>query len=480
MTTTNPLDLLHSNFTRLTPGQQSKMRDACLEILESTGVRLFHPPALDLLKRAGATIADGNLARIPASLVKKALAMAPHDVSLYNRYGQLALPVTGYRSFFGPGSDCLHIIDHRDGQRRSPLIRDVVEGTILCDALDHIDFLMSLFLPVDVDRLNTDRYQMEVMLNYTTKPILFVSYELSGSIDAVKMAEIVVGGPAQLAEKPFIVSYINPTTGLRHNKEALQKLLFMAERGIPLIYVPGATAGAAVPVTVAGSNVVRLAGALVGLVLAQLIRPGTPVLIPGWGALAMDMRTAVQIYCGPDHQGVAQSMAHLLSLPMLSLGGASDAKLVDQQAAIEAALTLLLNAITGSHLVHDIGYLESGLSGSLAQIVICDEIIAWIKRALSPVDVSSEALALDVIHSAGPDGQYLNKKHTLRHFREQWHPSLFERDNYEGWVKKGSHTLAERAALRVDEILATHKPEPLPNKVKEALRAIVENPTPRG
>jgi len=469
------LDLPNSNFTRLTEEQQGKMKEACLEILERTGVRLYNQDALDLLHRSGVKIEDGNRVRIPAPFVEKAIAMAPHCVTLYDRHGEAAMPAMGYRSFFGPGSDCLHIIDHRTGERREPVSGDVIEGTILCDGLENIDFLMSLFLHVDVNRETADRYQMEELLNNTTKPIIFVTYEMSGCIDAVKMAEVVAGGPAALVEKPFIACYINATTGLRHNKEALQKLLFMAEKGIPFFYIPGAMAGTAGPVTVAGSYAMRLAGALAGLVIAQLKREGTPVFIPGWGALALDMRTAVQIYTGPDHQGVAQAMAHYLDLPMLALGGASDAKLVDQQAGIEAALTLMFNAVVGSQLVHDIGYLESGLSGSLAQIVICDEILTWVKRALHPVEITDETLALDLIHETGPDGQYLDKKHTLRHFRDQWHPLLFERYNYEGWVKNGSQTLAERAAERVNEILNTHKTEQLPEKVKEQLRAIVEN-----
>lgn len=473
----NMLDLPNSNFTRLTKEQQKQMKDACLEILECTGVCLYSQEALELLAKSGVKIEDGNRVRIPASLVEKAIAMAPHSVTLFNRQGEPTIPVMGYRSFFGPGSDCLHIIDHRTGERRNPVLRDVVEGTTLCDGLENIDFLMSLFLPVDVNRVTADRYQMEAMLNHTIKPIIFVSYEMSGCIDAVKMAEVVAGGSKSLAEKPFIACYINPTTGLRHNKEALQKLLFMAEKGIPLIYIPGATAGAAVPVTVAGSNAMRLAGALAGLVIAQLKHEGTPVFIPGWGALALDMRSAVQVYTGPDHQGVAQSMAHHLDIPMLALGGATDAKLLDQQAGIEAALTLMLDAVVGSQLVHDIGYLESGLSGSLAQIVICDEILTWVKRALYPIEITSETLALEVIHESGPDGQYLDKKHTLRHFREQWHPLLFERYNYEAWVKNGRKTLAERAAERVNEILNTHKPELLPEKIKDGLRAIVENPS---
>jgi len=469
------LDQPASNFTRLTDQQQAQMKAASLEILECTGIRLFHQEALDLLHHAGLQIEDGNRVRIPAPFVEQAIAMAPHRVTLFNQHGAPVMPVGGYRSFFGPGSDCLHIIDHRTGERRDPVLNDVIEGTILCDALGNIDFLMSLFLPVDVDRERADRYQMEAMLNHTSKPIVFVTYDLSGCTEAVNMAEAVAGSPTSLAEKPFVACYINPTTGLRHNKEALQKLLYMAEKGLPLFYIPGAMAGAAVPVTVASSNAMRLAGALAGIVIAQLKREGTPVFIPGWGALALDMRTTIQVYSGPDHQGVAQALAHHLDLPMLSLGGATDAKLVDQQAGIEAALSLLFNTIAGSQVVHDIGYLESGLSGSLAQIVICDEILTWVKRALSPVEISTESLALDMINAAGPDGQYLDKKHTLRHFREQWHPLLFDRNNYETWVKKGKKTLAQRASERVNEILGTHKTEPLPADIKQAIHAIVES-----
>jgi trimethylamine---corrinoid protein Co-methyltransferase len=479
MDTSHLLDLPDSFYTRLSSEQQNQIKDASFEILERVGACLYDQDALDLLKHAGVKIEDGNRAFLPQDLVEKTLAMAPDRFILFNRSGIPALPVKGHRTFFGPGSDCLHIIDHRTGERRAPVLRDVVEGVIVCDGLDNIDFLMSLFLPVDVKSEIADRYQMQAMLNYTTKSVIFVTYELSGCIDAIKMAELVAGGSHELMERPFVVCYLNPTTGLRHNKEVLQKLLFMAGKGLPVIYIPGATAGAAVPATVAASNAMRLAGSLVGLVLAQLKREGTPIIIPGWGALAMDMRSAVQIYTGPDHQGVAQAMAHRLELPMLALGGATDAKIIDQQAGIEAALTLLFDAVVGSQLVHDVGYLESGLTGSLAQIVICNEIITWVKRALQPVDISSETLALDLIQDTGPDGQYLDKKHTLRHFKDQWHPLLFDRSNYEGWVKRGSQTLAERAAERVGEILNQHTPDPLPDKVKVEIQKIVENPTHR-
>jgi trimethylamine--corrinoid protein Co-methyltransferase len=314
---------------------------------------------------------------------------------------------------------------------------------------------------------------MKVMLSQTSKPIVFVTYDLSGCVDAIEMAETVAGDPAALREKPFIVCYINATTGLLHNKEALQKLLYLAEKSLPAIYVPGVSAGLTEPVTVAGSTAVKNAGVLVALVLSQLKREGTPIIVPGWGGMELDMRTMVRPYCGPDHRGVAEALAHYNTLPMFSLAGASDAKLVDQQAAIEAALTLMVEAVAGGHIVHDLGYLESGLSGSLAQLAICDEIVAWIKHLTQDIEINDEALALDLIDQLGPDGQFLKSEHTRRHFRERWYPRLFERDNYHGWLAKGGKTLAERAADRVEEILATHKPESLSKEVAQAIHAIV-------
>jgi trimethylamine--corrinoid protein Co-methyltransferase len=461
-------------FSRLTPAQCQRIHQASLEILQRTGVRLYDQEALDLVRQAGAQVSDGTRARFPAGLVEQALAVAPKQVVLYDRLGRPAMPVAGPRTFFGPGSDCLHIVDHRTAQRRPPLLRDVIEGVTLCDALEHIDFVMSLFLPSDVSPKTADRYQMEAMLQNTTKPILFVSYDMSGCLDAVAMAEAAAGGAGPLREKPFVAGYVNSTTGLLHNTEALQKLLYLAEKGLPCIYVPGASAGLTEPVTVAASTAVKNAGALVGLVIAQLKRPGTPVIVPGWGSVAVDMRTLVRPYSAPDHRGVAEAMAHFYGLPMFSLAGATDAKVVDQQAASEAALTMLLEALAGGQIVHDLGYLESGLSGSLAQLAICDEIVGWIRHLTREIEVGDETLALDLIDQLGPEGQFVGTAHTRRHFAGHFYPRLFERENYGGWQAKGGKTLGERAAGRVEEILAAHRAEPLPEAVARSVHAIVE------
>src|SRR5574337_299378 len=191
-------------FSRLTSEQCERLHQASLQILERTGVRLFEPEAIELIKKAGATVSDGNRVRIPARLVEQALAAVPKRVVLHNRRGQPAITLEGRCSYFGSSSDCLNIVDHRTGRRRPRVLQDVGEGVTVCDALENIDFVMSMFLPGDVNQQIADRYQMEVMLNCTTKPLVFVTYDLSGCVDGIEMAKAAAGGAAALREKPFV------------------------------------------------------------------------------------------------------------------------------------------------------------------------------------------------------------------------------------------------------------------------------------
>ena len=461
-----------AQFARLSDDQARRIHWASLEILERFGARLHHQEAVDLLKKGGADVEDGNLVRISSGMVEKAFTTVPKRVVLYDRHGGAAMPLQGNRCFYGPGSDCMNIIDHRTGERRKPLLRDVIEGATLCDALPNIDFLMSMVLPSDVDQVTADAFQMQAMLSHTTKPIIIVAYELRGLVDAVEMAEAVVGGERALRRSPMVTCYINVVSGLNHNEEALQKLLYLSGKGLPSLYIPATTGGLNSPITPAGAVAQDNAGVLLGLVLSQLSREGAPFIMPGMHPTPMDMRTMVAPYADPE-RGAFQALARLYSLPAFGWGGVSDAKVVDQQAAAEAALTLLAESLLGGNIIHDLGYLESGLTFSFAQLVVCEEMVGWIEAFLKGVQVSDETLALDVIAQAGAEGQYLNKEHTRQHFREAWRPKLFDRYDYSTWEKRGGKTLGERAAERVGEILVEHQPEPLPDDVSTQLEVIV-------
>lgn len=459
-------------FARLSEEQCRKIHWASLEILERIGVRLHYQAAIDLLKKGGADVEDGNLVYLPSGMVERAFSTVPKRVVLHNRRREPVMPLEGDRCFYGPGSDTLNIIDHRTGERRRPVLKDIEEGAVLCDALPHIDFVMSMVLPTDVDQTIADTYQIAAMLSNTIKPIIIVSYELGGLIDAVEMAEAVMGGESALRRHPLVTCYINVISGLNHNEEALQKLLYLSGKGLPALYIPSTTGGVSSPITPAGAVALDNAGVLLGLVLSQLNREGAPYIMPGMPPSPMDMRTMTSPYADPD-RGIFQALARFYGLPAFGLGGASDSKVVDQQAAVEAALTLLAESLVGGNIIHDLGYLESGLTFSFAQLAICDDIVGWVETFMRGVEVSDETLALDVIKEVGPDGGYLDTKHTLEHFRDIWYPDLFERDTYDVWKSKGGTTLAARAADRVEKILQEYQPEPLPEDVERRLMDIV-------
>ncbi len=171
-------------FKKLSDDQLERIHHASLEILDRTGVYLHDDGALDLFSTAGVKVVDGSRVHIPPGLVEWALSVVPKRVVLCDRNGRRVMPLERNNVFFGPGSDCPNILDHRSGQRRPGTLQDIVEGIRLCDALPNIDFLMSLFVASDIeDQEMADRYQMRAMLMNSTKPILFVTTEFPGCVD---------------------------------------------------------------------------------------------------------------------------------------------------------------------------------------------------------------------------------------------------------------------------------------------------------
>jgi trimethylamine--corrinoid protein Co-methyltransferase len=463
-----------NRYTRLTDSQAEKIHATSLEILESLGVRLYLPEAIDLLKKAGAKVSDGNLVHVPPKLVENALSTVPKEVTLYDRHGNPVMPLSGDNCFFGPGSDCLNIIDHRTGEHRKPNLQDVIEGVRLCDALPNIDFIMSLLLPTDVDQTLADMYQTEVMLANTTKPIIIVSYESQGLRNSVEMAEAVVGGVEALREKPILTCYINVVSGRVHNADGLEKLLYLSGKGLPSLYIPASNAGVTSPMTQAGAVAFDNAGILLGVVLSQLNREGAPMIISAMNPASIDMKTMVGPYAFPE-KGFMRSVAQRYGIPTFSLAGGSDSKVVDQQAAAEAALTILVDVLMGGNIIYDLGYMESGLTYSFVQLAICNEIVDWVKAFFNGIEVNDETLALEEVARVGINDTFLKTKHTRKHYKKTWYPDLFERGNYKEWKKSGSKPLAERARERVETILNHHQPEPLPDDVRMKISKIVNH-----
>ncbi len=473
MIETHGLSMTSAHYARMGQQECEKIHVATLEILERTGVDVHDEKAREILAKAGAKV-DGIRVRVPEHLVNWALQTAPKRMTLYDRNGKVAIRAWGYNSYFGGGSDCLNILDHRTGQRRRPLLSDVRDAAIVQDALPEIDFVMSMFLPEDVDQRIYDRYQMEVMLNNTTKPIVFVTPDFEGTKAAVEMCEIVAGGAESFQRRPFATCYINVTSGMIINQEALQKCMYLAEKGLPQLWIPLNAGGVNSPATTAGCMASMNAGILLGVVLSQLVREGVPIAVPGWNGGPYNLKTMVGNYVLADEQGVPTSMGKYYNLPVFGLGGSTDAKVLDQQAGGEVVLSLMTALIHGANIVHDVGFMDSGLMGSLQIMVMANDWLGFLRAATAGVLVNDETLALDVIDELGPTGNYLNHEHTLRHFREPFYGKLLEKGDFASWEARGRPTMEGRAAQEIDRILESHKPEPLPADIQRDIHKIVE------
>jgi trimethylamine--corrinoid protein Co-methyltransferase len=199
-----------------------------------------------------------------------------------------------------------------------------------------------------------------------------------------------------------------------------------------------------------------------------------PVAVPGWNGGPYNLKTMVGNYVLADEQGVPTEMGRYYGLPVFGLGGSTDAKVLDQQCGMEVTLSLMTALLHGANIVHDVGFMDSGLQGSLALQVIANDTLGFLRAATRGVVVDDETLALDMVEELGPTGTYLDHPHTLRHFKEPFYSKLADKGTYSQWRERGATTMEARAAKQVDKILASHEPEPLPEDVQRGIREIVE------
>jgi trimethylamine--corrinoid protein Co-methyltransferase len=463
-------------FRILSDDQIEEIFYAALDILERAGTRIHGQEGLDLLRDAGCRLQEGNLVRIPSWLVQEALHSAPNRVVVAGRDRTKRIYLQKDSLYFGTGSDCPSQVDPYTNQARKVTFDDVVNAARISDALPNIDFHMSLGLTSGVLPQTYDRPQLLAMLKGTSKPLILTSLDKEGLVDQYRMACEVLGGPDEFARTPLFIIYIEPSAPLTSSVEAMEKILYAAETGIPAIFTPAVMAGGTGPVTLAGTMAQALAESLVGVVLAQLKRKGAAVIIGGVNS-AMDMSTSILSYGAPELALVSAAMTDVskwLGLPMFSTAGCSDSKVLDQQAAIEATMSIVVAALSGANLIHDVGYLESGLLGSFDMLVMSDEIIGMAKHLLGGIRVTPETLAVDVVERVGPGGHFLTQQHTRQHFRnELWRPALMDRQMRRTWEAGGERTMGERVRAKVLDILERHQPLPLPAEVEAGLEQIV-------
>jgi trimethylamine--corrinoid protein Co-methyltransferase len=461
----------------MTPEQCQHIHLASLEILRRTGARVYHDGALDLLRRADAVVTNGNLVRFLPGVVEWALGQAPSRIPLcYRGSAKVAAPLEGKTVNFGSGSDCPNYLDPRTGERRRFTTRDLIDCIHVVDALPEITFCMSMGIPSDLDTANAYREQFVMMLQHTVKPIVFVCDDRADCEAISAMAAVVAGGRDQLRLNPTLLLYSEPSSPLKHSETATGKLLFMAQEQLPIVHSPAPMMGGTAPVTLAGGLALGNAEVLSSLVIHQLAHPGAP-FVYGSGLHHMDMKTTISVYGAPEFQLARLAVAEMgrhYGLPTWGYAGHSDSCVMDAQAAADAAFSVLIAQLAGHNLVHDVGYLEGGLTTAPEMIVFTAEMISMMRSFAAGLRMDDESLALDVIDQVGPGGDFLTSEHTLKHFRNLWQPGLFDRSRAQEWESGGQKRLEERLREKTLAIMDDHSPEPLVDSAHKELEYILK------
>jgi trimethylamine--corrinoid protein Co-methyltransferase len=462
----------------LSEDQMGAIHAASLDILQDCGTMIHHQKSLDLLHQAGAHVKDDNHVFIPSGLVEAAIRSAPSRVTIYDRNGAVAMCLEGRNVYYGTGSDCPYLLDSFSGERREFLSADVEDAVRLVDALPNIDFTMSNGLAPDFPAELQYQYKYAIMIRNSTKPQVITAADKKCLNDIADIAAAAVGGREELSRKPIFVLYDEPTSPLVHINEVMEKLMFMAEHNLPTNYSPGIMAGGTGPVTMAGAIAQANAEILAGLVIHQLTNAGAPFIF-GAGMSPMDMQSMQPTYSAPEammtQAGLCQIGRCLYELPTWGFGGCSASKLADEQAVNEAATYLLMAGWAGTNLVHDVGYLEFGLTYSFDLLVMCNEFIGQVRRMMEGITVDKENLAVECVKRVGPGGHFLGDVHTLNHFRENWQPDLTDRRTYQDWQSRGAKSMGQLAKEKIKELKQSHQPQPLSPEVEAQIDKILKS-----
>ncbi len=466
-------------FSMLTRDDCEFIHRTSLEILRRTGVRVYHEEALALLKQTGAvTIEDNNLVRFQPGIVEWAIKQPPCRIPLCRRGGnEVVAPLEGRLVTFGTGSDCRKYLDPRTGQRRLFTSADLRDCAHVVDALPELQFCMSMGMLSDAGKVNHYREQFALMLQNTSKPLVFVCDDRADCEAIVAMASAASGGIERLRINPNLLLYSEPSSPLKHSETALGKLLYMAEQSLPVVHSPAPVQGASGPVTVAGALAMANAEVLSGITIHQLKRAGAPIVY-GLGMHHLDMRTAIPVFICPEFllaRIAVAEMGQFYGLPTWGYAGDCNSCTMDEQAASEITVSVMLSLLAGNNLVHDIGYLETGLTASPENMVFSDEVISMMRKIMDGITFDRDTMALDTIHELGHYGDFLSSDHTLTHFRDLWRPGLFSRTVAEKWDCAGGKRLGEVLREKTISIIEEHRPKELPATVCGEIEYILKN-----
>lgn len=444
-------------------------------ILEKVGINIKNTEALLLLKDAGCKVdSDKNIAHIPRNVIKECLGKTASILKLYDRNGENEQTIGMDNTVFNPGSSAVYFSDHKTGEIRHALSKDLVDLVRLVDGLRYIRAQSTAIVPSEAPKEISDLYRLYLVLKNSTKSIITGAFTKKGLVDMKRLLEVVAGGEDHLREKPMAIFDVCPSSPLVWGDTACQNLIDCARFGIPAEIIPAPQMGATSPITLAGTLVQSNAEFLSGLVISQLVNPGVPIIYGG-SPTTFDMKHLSSCLGSIENMMVAcaaSEVAKYYKLPCHAYLGLSDSKTLDVQSGIETSSGIILGALAGVNVVSGPGMLAFENCQSLEKLVIDNIICGMALRLTEGIDAEIETYGLESISKVGPGGHYLGEKHT-REWLQKEHfmpPDIIDRLTLEAKQKQGSRDIVSKARMVVDDVLKNHVPEALPVDVENDLR----------
>lgn len=466
------------NYRVLSEQEITQIHEASVRILEQVGFEIAYEPALDLLEEKGAKVdRDNNRVYLNRKLIWQCIKQAPAEFVFYGREEGKEIVLGGKRVHFGTGGLALNVLD-LDRKKRRSTSRDIADIARLVEKLEYVDFFIIPVYPSDAPADVIEINSFYPALKYSSKPVMGGAFSKKGVHDVIDIASRLAGGLDKLVDRPFIGFITSIISPLKIDAVQAECLIEIAKIGLPLVTSTAPAAGATAPITLAGTLVQQNAEALIGVILSQLVNPGTPVFYSAV-PLTMDMRT-MSFLMGSVESGLMNAaisqMAHFYRLPSYITVGTSDSKVPDAQAAHETATTAMLAALAGGNFIHEAaGMLEGALTASYAQYVIDNDILGSCLRILRGIEVNEDSLAVDVITKVGPGGNFLTEEHTLKYMRtELFSPRVSDRRGYQGWLDAGGKDSWKQA----DEIARALLEEPAKTYITDKMDAEIRRDYP--
>jgi trimethylamine--corrinoid protein Co-methyltransferase len=446
----------------LEPPLISSIVDEAKRLLDEVGMEIRGPRMRERLLAQGLPTTKDGRVRFPPDVVDKAIASAPSSFKLFDRDGVERADLGSDRVHYVPGSSGLRVLDHRTGEARLANTTDFVEYIRLGDGLEHLGYLATAFSTnEDIEPQVSDAWRLYLVLTNTKRPVVSGAFTEHGVERMVEMMGLFRGDRADLIDRPMSIFTITATGNFRYSEDSCQNLMDCVEAGIPVEIVPVTLMGLIAPVTVVGATVFHTADVLAGITMAQVVRPGAPVLFGGAPA-TFHMKIASSPMAAIEAQllDVAYvEVAKSLGLPTQSYMALSEAKEVDAQAGAETFGSALLAALAGVNSVSGPGMLDFLLVFSLPKLVLDDELCAqalhFVREVRNHEDIPARALVDELLATQ----HLITSEHTSRYWPEELYlPSrVFDRDNRENWTKAGARDTYRRAVAEVERRLAAYE-----------------------